>query len=355
MRAAINHIYKKHWYYFLILLVAFIGIKTLSAGSLGRPGVAKTELDTWVSDCEDMDGSEIEVYLSELQDTYYSSQYTSSEAIREVSEFSHSFQNMKSVTQLMEFSEAKEGSLPKSLPANYMELLDFYKELKSPSVINESKLDIYFELQKFSMVVVFVVLLSAFFFGRHYETDVYKFADTTKYGRKYNRAIRGSVLSISCLVLLLNELFDLLYSGLLLNRNILMASLQSYQTFANTQINGCIWQVLVLMMVSKLAGVLLVCQCVELFVRWRKNTKDTLVLSFCGLLLFYFVSKSLADTGVGAIVQVGLLDWQAMIGKSVLLLPVQVTALEIGCVVMCMSVAGVFVNRLVWRRKRLWR
>ena len=292
----------------------------------------QSELNEWVKQCSNMKDDEIEIFISSLSTELSENIDVEGDVLNNFAQFVSSFENVKSINRLIDFAENKEGVLPTALPNNYMKLLHFYKDLEKPQIINKTILDNYFELQTYNTVVLIVIMLTAIFWGQHYEIETYKYVITTPNGKKYNQTIRTVLYVISYLFLFINELIDLSYSGIMKNPQILLASMQSYSAFNYAQNSINIQMCFVIMFISKIITVFCVCTCVELIARNKKNTRDTIINCFCILFIIFFVKQGMTNTGYFSLVQIGIVDWKETIAKSVQIMERNVSTLVLGVV-----------------------
>lgn len=331
MKSALYYIFKKNAIILLILTVCFVGIKFGIVNSIGG-GENQQQLDNWVLQCENKDQNQIEEFANKLSAELMTDSKADKSKLIQFSEFYKSFANAKEVNNLIDFAKNSEGTLPVKLPYDYMNRLDFYKQLNSPQVINEGYLDTYFELQQYSVVIFVAIFIVSFLLGKHYESEIYKYTLTTKNGKRYNTTLSGSVITICCLLLVVNEIFDLLYSGILNNRLLLNASVQSYSAFSYSQINAKIADVLWPVFFSKLFNLLIFCCITQFVAQKKKNVKDTIVLSF-GILLMCFLINRALNGAAYSLFQIGIVDWKIAVKNSVLMLSNGISSLSLGSLV----------------------
>ncbi len=242
---------------------------------------------------------------------------------------------MSCVITAIDFAQNKEGILPGAQPSHYLELLDFYGDLERPSLLDGRLLERYFALQELNLPVLAAAALAAVYWGRHYELDLYKYTRTTKKGGSYQRTVRLVIFTVSYGILFVNEGLDFLLSGLAGSPQLLKASAQSWEQFAFTQDNATVLECLAVIFIGKLATVFLVCLCVELLARRKKNRKDTIINVVCVLLALFFICQALKTTPYVSLFQIGIVNWQDIIEGSVKLLPLKLSTLRAGCLISC--------------------
>lgn len=331
MYPALHYIFKKNVSVIIILSLLFFAAKCLTIYTLMGDKSNQRMLNEWVKQCEDLKENELEGFTSALGTKL------EEDAINDFSLFVSSFQNVKSVNRLIDFAKNKEGVLPTALPANYMKLLEFYSELERPQIINRAILDDYFELQKYSTVILIATMVTAIFWGQHYELEIYRYVATTPKGKKYDQTIRKALFFISCFFLLINELIDLFFSEILHNLQTLKASIQSYSAFCHAQNNTSILMCFGIMFIGKVITVFCVCTCFELIARKKKNMKDTLLNCICVLLMIFFIKQGMTNTGYFSVVQIGVVDWKETIAKSIQMIGIHVSTLELGFYLNCLT------------------
>ena len=340
MCSALHYIFKKNVLIVFIILLLFLATKFFTVYNLMKDKDNQSELNEWVKQCSNMEDDEIEIFISSLSTELSENFDVEEDVINNFTQFVSSFENVKSINRLIDFAENKEGVVPTALPNNYMKLLHFYKDLEKPQIINKTILDNYFELQTYNTVVLIVIMLTAIFWGQHYEIETYKYVITTPKGKKYNQTIRTVLLVVSYLFLFINEIIDLYYSGIIKNPQIFPASMQSYSAFNYAQDSINIQMCFAIMYISKIITVFCVCTCVELVARSKKNMRDTLINCFCILLIIFFVKQGMTNTGYFSFVQIGLVDWKETIAKSVQIMERNVSTLVLG-VVLSFATGGI--------------
>lgn len=347
MSAALYNVYKKNMIFIIVAVVVFMVVKGIAIDNVSGQKKKQDALELWVSQCADMSEDELKEFVSDIKNKVLTDK-ESKELINEFNRFNRSYENADTINRLIYFAEHKEGFLPIVLPANYLELLDFYKNLNAPQVINEEPLDIYFKLQSYDIVIFLVVFLMAIFFGQHYELEIYKYTQITRSGRVYNRTIRISIFAMSYLFLFANELIDVLYSGLLLNSHLLNASVQSYSDFAYAQINAQMKGCLMLSLFSKVVGMFIVCTCFEWIARKKKSMKNTIIYSACAIMAIFFLGQALSDSSYYSLLQIGIVDWRKIIEGTRQYVSLGISSLELGCIVTL--AVGVTVTVLSYKR-----
>lgn len=349
MRAALYYIFKKNLPVLFVVVILIAGFKWITAFNTPsiRPGDAT--LDTWVAQCKDMSAEQLEQFVEALNTRAYTEKKIDSAEVSAYSNFISSYRNRIHIQKLIDFAEKKEGALPTDLPDNYMQLLDFYKALPTPEIMNEQPLDVYFDLQSYSLVFLAVTLLAAVFFGQQYETDMYTYTATARYGRRYTGTIHLALCLIGTVLLLANEVFDLIYSGIFAGSSVLAAPLQSYSPFSGAQIAISIGQGLLILFFSKLLGLLLMCYLVKRTAHHQKNIKDTLVYSVCFILAVFFLGKALANTKYFCLVQFGYVDWKEILARTTRFVSIGISSLEMGLILLALLGIGLPVAGWLYR------
>lgn len=291
-------------------------------------------INEWIELCSGIPETQINAYISSLgsdvdeKDAQYSAMKNSRNALY------NSFRNQKYVLQLISFARNKEGQIGNTLPANYLQLLDFYAELSEPELINEQPLDLYFSLQAYNIVPILVLLLNVIFWGKHYEEEIHKLTQTSYYGAKYDKSIRNILLLLSVTLFAGNELIDLTISGMLETGHLWTASLQSYSEMKFSQFDGTIGVVLALVWCSKLLNLLLLGTLTEQFARKKKNVKDTAVTAVLILLATVIFEKALEKTQYVSALQIGLVNYQTVINEAAILVPSSVSTFTVGIIIL---------------------
>ena len=317
MRAAVRHIFKKNG---LILLLVFL----LFALMKGRSAAAAEELRSedssqlrgWLEEVRELDETEREAFMQALRLSIYTGEEPSPKAIQNYSRLHASFSNARTVESLIRFARDKEGQLPVVLPPRYTELMPFYAELPQPAMVDEEPLTIYWALQKESMIPILILFLISIFGGGYYEAQMHQYTAVTPRGRTFRRAFWGLLLSLCYAMLLLNELFDLLYSGLLFAPRLWEASLQSVSAFAYSQVNLTVGGALGLIALAKIAGTFLLYRLARFFAARSGGVKEALAASVFLLLLLLLSSQALENTILYPMLQVGCVDWQKLLQST---------------------------------------
>lgn len=307
MWAAWYHIVKKNGWLLILFLLLFCGAKYRSVqGVQNMHDRQLPSLQKWLEECTDMEAEERAIFIEELATTVYTGEIE--DGGRSYTELYKTYRNAQTVENFIRFAREGKGESLASMPVNYLDILDFYKELTPPTMIDEGPLRVYWSLQNNSIVFILVIFLCAVFFGQYYETGLYQYAAVTAEGRSYRKTFQSVLLGICLLFLIGNELFDGLYSGILTDSRIWQASLQSYSAFYGAEINVSIGTCFLLLCISKVAGTVMLYQLACLIAGWKKNVKDTLIACVFVVLLLFFAGQSF-----GTYVQVGCVNWETVI------------------------------------------
>lgn len=332
MKAALRRIFWKNLLLLLAVVVAFVGFKYLTVKNAELLKRDCLYLDSWAVQCADKTDDELTVFVDTLAQKLDSDKAFRERAEWDTQKLLSSYTNRKETQRLISFAQTGEGVLPAGLPPNYLKLLDFYQQLDSPAVINTQPLDLYFAYQSENVVPVLVLILGAILWGVHFETEIYKYALTTKSGKTYSRTLAVTLILMGMLLFCSNELFDLWRSGLLEHSYIWESPVQSYSYFSNVQMNTSIGTVLLLVLCSKLLGLFILSHAAWLIARWKKSVKSTVIWVFLLLIILLFLGKAIENTQCYPLVQIGMVDWKQLIISTTILLPTGVAALPAGLV-----------------------
>lgn len=325
----------------LALLMLFVAMKWYAVASISAPDLG--DIDHWVADCAGLDGKAVEAYILSV----YGSADKESEGFAAlsngISAFNSGLLNRTDVERLIAFAKNKEGILPADVPGNYTEVLNFYAELDAPSIINGQPLDIYFALQKGNFVPILVLLLCLMMWGPHFEAAIYRLAGVAFQGRRYHRSLQHIIMGLSLGMLFANELFDLIFSGMLHKGILWSATIQSYPAFRECQMNCTIGQGFVFMWCSKIAGILILCYLAEYIAQWKKNIKDAAVYTLFVVIALQFFGKVLSGSMWQPVLQVGIVDWKQIFVRCTILIPGFIPSTVLGgtinvCILLCLSV-----------------
>jgi len=328
MRIALYRVFKKNALLLLTVMLLFCGWKWLGVHQSAQPGLKY--LVSWSRQLQGADTQTLEKYFQDVAQQIGEDPVLQQMAKQDLQKLNQSIRNVKTVDQLISFGKELAGPLPAGLPRNYLELLPFYSQLDRPNVMDEGPLDCYFSLQKQSIVPILTLLLSAVFWGVHYEEQLHKYTRTVYKGRSYECRTEA-ILSVLCLILLgINELFDLLFSGLLRQPWILQSSVQSYSPFRYAQLDRSFGMLLLEIGLSKILGVLILSKGVRLLAQKCESLKKTLVGIFLLLLMLTVISTSLDGHIANALVQLGCVDWYSLVRDASIILPLGITAFPLG-------------------------
>ena len=350
MRCALYDVFRKNIGLLLVLCGVFAAVKIFTFQSLEVPKGNHEYMEDWLSRCRGKNGEELEAVVSEIRREYLTGSVGDQGRADDYAAFNTAYDSLSRINSLIDFAKEKEGNLPAVLPFHYLELLDFYGELERPALIDGRNLERYFALQEANLPVLAAAALAALYWGRHYELEIYKYAGTTKKGGLYQRTVRFTIYAMSFVILFLNEALDLAGSGLAGSPGLLHASVQSWAEFSRNQDNATILECLGVSFVGKAATIFLVCFCVELLARRKKNRKDTVIHVVCILLALFFISQALKSTPYVSLLQIGIVDWQEVIGGSLRALPLNLSTLQAGCLIsvaagIIIGIAGVCRGR----------
>ena len=330
---ALYHIFKKNGFLLVVLLICFFGIKFFTVCSL-TDVKEQNLLDEWVTECSRYNYEQVCEYINSIGSNILINENLDRTVLNQYAKLNTSFRNYKNVNNLISFANLHKGELPIRLPYNYMKQLDFYQNLKFPRLLNEGGLNNYFELQKYNIVPFITIIIISFFGGLYYETDMYKCVLTTKKGRKYNNITKLTTISICLIFLILNELFDLLYSGLFSDNIVLNASLQSYSYFSNTQMNITICGCLFFIFFSKIISLFILGEITYFISSICRNTRDALIASFSMLLTSFLFGQALSETHHYSLLQFGIVDWKIAIKNTVIFSSLGTNTLLLGSVLL---------------------
>ena len=245
MSAVLEYIFKKHWYIVAGMLLVFGLLKYIFILETQDMYSHIQFQPQWKQEMYDLNQSDRKVYLENLMkalhqiandettqqfqvnvDGIHSGNIES--AISEYWQLNAAYNEQQELYHLIQFAQNKVGVLPIVLPNNYLDLLEFYADMEEPRLINEKPLNLYFYLQEINLIPLLAFFVMAVYFSIHYETQVYKYTLTTPKGKSYNKCLKRTLATFFLGLLIINEVFDLLYSGVLFDIQLLNASVQSY-------------------------------------------------------------------------------------------------------------------------------
>jgi len=368
MSAAMEYIFKKHWYVIAGMFLVFGLFKYFFVTETQGMYTHIQVQPQWKQEMYDLSMDERKIYLENLMEALHqiANDETSQQfqvnvdgihsgniesAISEYWELNAAYNNQQELYNLIQFAKKQEGVLPIVLPDNYLELLDFYADMKEPHLINEKPLNIYFYLQEINLIPLFAFFVMAVYFSIHYETQVYKYTLTTPQGKSYNRCLKCILAALFLGLLICNEIFDLLYSGVLFDSNILRASVQSYSEFQDAQLHATIGICLLYSFVAKIVGLLIIFQFTDIIAKITKNTKDTMV-GGAFLFLFLFLFTSMVETGDAiALIQIGIVNWKTLISNIAVYMPIGCSYATIGFgISLCVLIGSSLLLRKLHRK-----
>ena len=330
MNTALRRIFGKKILLWVMIVVFFLSVKIGSAIFADIQYPEFLYLDKWVSDCRTLGDSALEDYVAKLTSEVTADEQTRRTTGQDLSEFLESYENRLYIQNLVHFAQHGEGALPARIPDHFEDLLDFYQTVDAPSIINEQPLDRFFGMQKVSMIPLAVLLLATFFWGEFYESGTYKLTASMAEGHRYTVATHILLVMISLLLLLVNELTDLWYSGVFRHPYIWDCPVQSYHNFRHTQMNMTLGTALYLSFLSKFLGTLVLCHLGIFIARWKQTVKDSVVYGVVLLLILFFLSKALENTGLRSVQQLGIVDWQNILRSTTIILSLQANTLTLG-------------------------
>ena len=159
MKAALNRIFKKNLLLLLLLVAAIVGMKYSTLKKNVNAYQRPVYFEQFVQDMQDMTLEEREAYVDALFARMEDREYAQI-AGNDVQEVSSGNTQIKEAGWLVSFAQNLEGILPvDSLPANYMDVLDFYAQMGDPGYVHGDVMDQYFKLQRYSAVPVIVLFL----------------------------------------------------------------------------------------------------------------------------------------------------------------------------------------------------
>lgn len=314
----------------LTVIAVFLGLKYLTVRNAEMWASDYLYLDGWASACSGLSEEDTEAYVESLTQQISNDTGLLKRAERDTAKFLNSYYNRKVVQMLIAFARTGEGQLPPGVPDNFLNVLSFYRELDAPNIINEQPLDLYFSYQAENIVPVLVLILGAIFWGMHFESEIYKCTETAKAGKNYSSTVSIILTVLSLLLLVANEWFDLWRSGLLDRAYIWSSPIQSYNKFSIVQMRCSIGAVFIMCTCSKLLGALILNHATWLIAKYHKNLKTTLVWSILLLITLLFFGKAVENTGIYPMLQIGIVDWQDLIAKNQILLPLNISPLPLG-------------------------
>jgi len=330
MKIALDRIFCKKVLLWAIIVTLFLAVKVGSAFLADKQYPEFQHLDAWITDCRGLDDNALGDYVAELASEISADKQKQREEAQDLSALIESYENRLFIQNLVSFAQKGEGVLSAKIPHNFEKLLDFYKTLDAPSIINEQPLDRFFGMQKVNIIPLVVLLLTAFFWGEFYESGINKLTASTKEGNRYTIATHILLAGTSLLFLLINELTDLWYSGVFRYPYIWNCPVQSYHNFRYVQMNTTLGVALLLSFISKFFGTLVLCHCGMLIARWKQTVKDSVVYAVVLIVLLFFVGKALENTDLRSVQQLGIVDWQSILRSTTIILPLRVNSLTLG-------------------------
>ncbi len=332
MKAALHRIFRKNLLLLVLLLAVMIAAKILAVYSTERNLLEFSYLDAWVKDCQGMDDEALKSYANGLAVQLSENQRYREKASGDFVAFNTAYSNRTEMQQLIAFARNGEGVLGSALPPNYEENLDLYAKMQPPAVINGQILKRYFSLQTMSVVPVIVLLLGAVMWGAYYESGIYRLSETTAEGKRYRNTMYGTLAALGVVIFAANELYDLCRSGLLEDSYLWACPVQSYGSFNYTQACTTIGGALAMTMLSKFLGVLILTKLAMLLAGWQRTVKETVISALLALIILLFLGRSLVNTPYFPLIQLGVTDWQELIGRATVLLPLRIDSFSLGVI-----------------------
>lgn len=351
MKAALYRIFRKNLFLLLAVATIFLGLKYLTVKDAEIWLRDYPYLDGWVMACADLNSEEVDAYVESLTQQISSDTGLLKRTEYDAQEFLNSYHNRKEVQLQISFARTGQGQLPSGIPENFPDVLHFYRELEAPHIINKQPLDLYFAYQAHNIVPILSLILSAIIWGMHFESEIYKYTETTKSGKHYSNTVNMTLMTLGILLVTVNEWFDLWRSGLLARPYLWSSPIQSYTYFSNVQMKCSIGTVLIMNLCSKLLGVLILNHAAWLIAKLYRSLKNTLVCSFLLLIVLLFLGKAIENTDFHPLLQIGIVDWQELIAKNRLLLPLNITALPLG---LGITAAAEYVLACCWQHRLRW-
>ncbi len=352
MNVVMRHIFKKNGLILLAMLLVFFGVKIFSTGNVQDNLQDDRYMKEWIVQMYDMDREERETYINNLMTQVYGSEADDGTASIQLSKLYGMNKNLAETCYLIDFAKNGEGIVPNSLPSNYLELLDFYADMEYPRLIYDVSLDTYFSLQEYSIVPFITLLVFVIFFSNQYETQVYTYALTTKNGKLYNKRLKNVLMILCFAFFVINEVFDVVYSGVLFDGQLLNAPVQSYDSFSKIQMASTIGMVLFLSLFSKILGMFILFQVAELLAIKTKNIKDATVGGMFFFLCAFLLSTSFENSRFLPCVQIGAVNWKNVISKIEYCIPLHISYFAIGLGISCVIAVGSFFV-LKWERENI--
>lgn len=349
MNVIMRHIFKKNAILVFTFLFIFLGVKIFSVVAIEKEKQDDASLKSWLVQMRGMDQEERKTYINQLMLDVYGNEIKDDEEARQLSLLYAQNKNLDEICYLIDFAKTGEGVIANTLPSNYLQLLDFYSEMRYPDIIYTTALDRYFSLQEYNMVPFLAFLLVLLFFSEHYETQVYTYVRTTKNGELYNKRMRQILLSLCFGLFIGNECFDLVYSGVLTDSQLLRASIQSYYPFVRVQMDVGIGQMLLLTVFSKVLGLWILCQIADGVALKMKNMKDAVIGGMFFFLSCYLLTSAFEGSCILSCIQVGVVNWKNVIAEITYCMAFGVNYYTIGLAILVLLAILPCIKRKVSR------
>lgn len=316
MRQVIKYVFKTNYVPICIVLAVFIAVKMLTVSACLGDIKANKIPDEWLEKCNGLSVEQLEKYMFELKEEVY---IENIDKIENYIRFYEQYVNFTTVNQLINFARNGEGILPQQLPDNFVALDSFYEELATPDIIASEKISSYFELQKYSLVFFAIAILTTTVYGAYCESGVRKAVIVTERKRFFEGSLLGFVFAYSFCIFCANELVDICVSGVLADKVLLSATLQSYPKFCFSQSTLTFGEAWLMMMVVKICNLIILVECAILLVQKLKSAKNTATILISIMLIPGIINSFIKDEKWSSVLQWGLIDWENILKHTTII------------------------------------
>ncbi len=233
---------------------------------------------------------------------------------------------------------------------NFVNIIDYlhvFKEMDYPVLINEEYFTRFSLLQNDHIVFLLLLLVTIVIWAPMYEIRMDHTIWIHKKDRNFTKSLHLILCSFFLHLSLLNDLFDLIFSGALTHPQYLTASIQSLYSYL--PIKATIGESLVMLIISRLLGLGILYFLTVYICQRSRDLKSALMISCCSLLLFYFSNASLV---VGTYLPVGYIDLFDSFLHSGYILAFDMSA-AVFSVILSFLLFIFFLAHRVWRDRRV--
>ncbi|MDE6148893.1 MAG: hypothetical protein K2F81_02200 [Ruminococcus sp.] len=206
--------------------------------------------------------------------------------------------NTYTLIGVQKYAKTGKGLVDTGIPENFIKTKNAYLNINEPKVVNEYHFKKFISLQSYSLIPVFVLLLTGLFIADSYEKKIDLQAKISKNSKRFFRS-QEIILSIFILLLLFaNTVCDMTISGLLTHTYELSTPIQSISDYVFLPKNLTISQAVLMLLGVETIGAFICYHAFVIAAQIMRSAKSYMIFGFSVIVLSTLITNFFPNSAI---------------------------------------------------------